>query len=601
MISNVKDYPISSYFNPDDKLRFFIPKYQREYVWKRENWEALFNDLEDSQSGYFLGSIICVNRKLDALQADQLELIDGQQRFATISLLFCAIFQNLSGVVEPDDDLRLELANLKHRLFLKGTKEWRFVPSEQNQNKDDYQKILNELFSTIVPEPKGLRNFGNRRIAHCYGYFRDRLDALEPGKVLEFYEKLRSAVLVKIEVLTYADAFILFEAINNRGIPLSPIDIIKNNLLAELDRRAGYGMDRAFDEWKSLIDSLPEATTQERFLRQLYNAFRYLRPVQVRGCPRAMRSTLITIYDTLLHKQPVRLLKTLQEKSAVYAALLDPVGAQSKWGEEVATALRDLGHLGGAPAYTFLLWLVQVAKDQCWEEETVLAPIVRHLVKWFFWRNLTDMPPTRELDPLFIELINGLVEKLRSHQLDGPDAFIDQATGWLRTRAAPAEIRDVKLGGDIYEENYDATRFMLCKLEESHQTRETKRDLWAYDDNGRPIFTVEHILPKAEKLTRSWIDMLANGDAEKAETIRDRSAHKVGNLTLSGYNSALGRMEFKRKRDRKNEQGDFIGYRNGLYLNRDLAARDSWDEAAIQKRTAQLTEEVKALFSLEGQ
>jgi uncharacterized protein with ParB-like and HNH nuclease domain len=50
-------------------------------------------------------------------------------------------------------------------------------------------------------------------------------------------EKLKDAVLVKIEVPSHSDAFMLFESINNRGIPLSAIDIIKNNLLAELDKR----------------------------------------------------------------------------------------------------------------------------------------------------------------------------------------------------------------------------------------------------------------------------------------------------------------------------------------------------------------------------
>jgi len=45
MISHVAAYAISSYFNPDEKLRFFIPKYQREYVWRQNDWDALFNDL----------------------------------------------------------------------------------------------------------------------------------------------------------------------------------------------------------------------------------------------------------------------------------------------------------------------------------------------------------------------------------------------------------------------------------------------------------------------------------------------------------------------------------------------------------------------------
>lgn len=131
MISSVQDYPVSHYFNPDAGQRFFIPKYQREYVWKPRDWEALFNDLEDSPKGHFLGSIICVNNQKDSMAGGRLELIDGQQRFTTISLLFCALYDRLKAHPDPDDDFNVEMVNLKNRLFIKSTNQWRFEPSEE--------------------------------------------------------------------------------------------------------------------------------------------------------------------------------------------------------------------------------------------------------------------------------------------------------------------------------------------------------------------------------------------------------------------------------------------------------------------------------------
>jgi len=76
----------------------------------------------------------------------------------------------------------------------------------------------------------------------------------------------------------------------------------------------------------------------------------------------------------------------------------------------------------------------------------------------------------------------------------------------------------------------------------------------------------KHILPKTERLTEGWIAMLGNGDPNCAAVIREQRAHRLGNLTLSAYNANLGKMDFLRKRDRKNNRGDYIGYRNGLYL-----------------------------------
>ena len=598
MIQDVKAFPVSFYFNPDGATSFFIPKYQREYVWGWSNWDALFNDLDESPSGHFLGSIICVNGQKDSMAGSKLELIDGQQRFTTISLLFCALYDKLKTNPDPDDDFNVEMVNLKNRIFIKANNQWRFEPSEQMQNKADFQRILSDLFPKLVTAPKGLANFGNRRIAKAYKYFRERLASLTISQAMALLEKLKSAILVKIEVQSHSDAFMLFESINNRGIPLSAIDIIKNNLLAELDKRPDYGIDRAFDEWKDLIDLLPDPAVQERFLRQLYNVFKYLKRVEVKGCSRATRSNLITIYDTLLRKRPVWLFHALQSQGKTYSALLNPAAAKDEWSEGTAANLQDLQRLGAAPAYAFLLWVSQVARSQTWDESEALSQMAALLTKWFFWRNLTDMPPTRELDPMFVELIGELLQEMRSQSITKLDEFVKHASDWLLARAAPEDVCDARLKGDVYLDNYEATRFMLCKLEEVHQTRENKRDLWAHDANDRPVFTVEHILPKTENLGPGWVAMLELNSKDTADVIRQRCAHQLGNLTLSGYNSKLGTMEFMKKRDRQNDKGDFIGYRNGLYLNADLASCTEWNEAAMTARTDKMLKEVKSILSL---
>jgi hypothetical protein len=598
MIQDVKAFPVSFYFNPDGATSFFIPKYQREYVWGWSNWDSLFNDLDESPSGHFLGSIICVNGQKDSMAGSKLELIDGQQRFTTISLLFCALYDKLKTNPDPDDDFNVEMVNLKNRIFIKANSQCRFEPSEQMQNKADFQRILSDLFPKLVTAPKGLTNFGNRRIAKAYKYFRERLTSLTISQAMDLLEKLKSAILVKIEVQSHSDAFMLFESINNRGIPLSAIDIIKNNLLAELDKRPDYGIDLAFDEWKDLIDLLPDPSVQERFLRQLYNVFKYLKRVEVKGCSRATRSNLITIYDTLLRKRPVWLFHALQSQGKTYSALLNPSAAKDQWGEVTAANLQDLQRLGAAPAYAFLLWVSQVARSQAWDEREALSQMAALLTKWFFWRNLTDMPPTRELDPIFVELICELLQEMRSQSITKLDEFVKHASDWLLARAAPEDVCDARLKGDVYLDNYEATRFMLCKLEEVHQTRENKRDLWAHDTNDRPVFTVEHILPKTENLGPGWVAMLELNSKDTADAIRQRCAHQLGNLTLSGYNSKLGTMEFMKKRDRQNDKGDFIGYRNGLYLNTDLATRTEWNEAAMTARTDKMLKEVKSILSL---
>ena len=59
-----------------------IPEYQREYSWRLENWENLFNDLTESDKDYFLGTLICIVDSNTSMQ-----VVDGQQRLTTISIL----------------------------------------------------------------------------------------------------------------------------------------------------------------------------------------------------------------------------------------------------------------------------------------------------------------------------------------------------------------------------------------------------------------------------------------------------------------------------------------------------------------------------------
>src|SRR5205823_6539641 len=111
---------------------------------------------------------------------------------------------------------------------------------------------------------------------------------------------VQQAVLVKIEVATNADAFVLFESLNNRGMPLTPVDLIKNHLLAESERRRVMNVEDAFKLWNEMLTNLGDNyATQERFLRHYYNAFKAELPT-VPNAAVATRTNLIQIYEKLL-------------------------------------------------------------------------------------------------------------------------------------------------------------------------------------------------------------------------------------------------------------------------------------------------------------
>lgn len=126
-------------------------------------------------------------------------------------------------------------------------------------------------------------------------------------------------------------------------------------------------------------------------------------------------------------------------------------------------------------------------------------------------------------------------------------------------------------------------------------TRETKVDLWRQEKN-RFVWTIEHILPQGENLPTAWQEML--GGEELAAKAQEEHKHRLGNLTITAYNSNLGNKSFVEKRDRKDSKGRYIGYRNGLALNAELATRDSWTGDDIENRTRELASRVLSRFPL---
>ena len=437
-------------------------------------------------------------------------------------------------------------------------------------------------------------NAGNRRLFKAYRFFIDRLDELDdkgrkvfdPKSIQAFLDRVNTASLVKIEVGSHADAFTLFESLNNRGVPLSAMDLIKNNLLATLEKKTPDSIDDNFTKWSKLLVNLSDnCAVQERFLRQYYNAFKYRKNINVTKAPLATRSNIIRIYEDLIDRDAEWIFDDLFEKANLYNKLIMPLsdGVPAK----LAKQLLDLDRIGGAPAYILLLYLLAE------RPETNLAGICEFLVRYFVRRNLTDVPPTRDLARNFIEII----DKLRRSDRDAEDIVREELLS--KGRFATDDAFKEKLSGSVYEDNVDATRFILCRIEEENQTREKITDLWERDEKGDFIWTVEHIFPQGRNIPSCWVRMIADGDAEKAHEYQDRYVHQLGNLTITGYNSKLGNKSFEEKRDRKDASGRYVGYRNGLFLNKDLRDAKDWTVVNIEERTQKLVQTAMQLFALD--
>lgn len=593
MIKSVNNYPVSQLLDTETNVVFRVPRYQREYSWGKVQWESLFDDLIENAPGYFLGSLICVNQSDDSLAVQELELIDGQQRLTTLSLLFAAIYSTLKAQdTELDDEQRVEMINLKHRLVLKRDKETlRLLPQIQNNNQRDYRYVLAKSGVSAPQDPPSY--VGIRRVQRTYLYFQDRLEKLaagEPGGVsaiLNFLDKVSKANLVKIEVASHADAYTLFESLNNRGMALTAIDLIKNKLLATLEKEEQGSIDTYFSHWQDVLAYLgDDYATQERFFRQYYNAFRNeLKTVY--QVPMATRSNLMMIYEKLISVDAKGFLERVKSASRRYGTLLLRVETDNLAALE--KPLKDLDRVQGAPAYLLLLYLLTL-QGELQLSSSHLARIVTLLVSFFVRRNLTDTPPTRDLTRIFM----GIIDTFGSAKGDEAVEIVHRQ---LLSLSASDEAFMLKLEGNIYEENTSATRFILSALAEQSMTRETWVDLWRMD-NKHFVWTIEHVFPQGENIPQSWVDMMAEGDFQEAKRIQQSHVHKLGNLTISGFNATLGNRSYQEKRERTDREGRSVGYNNGLKLNEDLSEAESWNVDRIDARTAKLVEQTMRLFDL---
>ena len=594
MIKSVNNYPVSQLFDIEAGVVYAIPRYQREYTWGKNQWENLFDDVLENDPGYFLGSIICINQSTDALSVQKLELVDGQQRLTTLSLLFASVYHALkSHETDLDDEQRVELINLKRKLVLKkGDDQIRLIPQIQNNNNHDYRAVLAEI--GVISECDVPAYAGNRKIFRAYRYFQDRIDEMANGRsnrlgtIMEFLDKVSHACLVKIEVASHADAYTLFESLNNRGMPLTAIDLIKNKLLARLESIEPGKVDHYFGHWNRLLGYLgDDYAIQERFFRQYYNAFKdQLKAVH--QVPVATRSNLIQIYEKLINHDAKDCLQKISAAGRLYSLILSRNQDDALNGLE--KPIKDLERIQGAPSYLLMLYLL-VRKDELELTNAHLTSIVELLVRFFVRRNLTDTPPTRDLTRLFMTVI----DKISGLRADAIPQSIEQQ---LVAVSATDEAFQRKLDGPIYEENSGVTRFILCALAEQAMTKESWVDLWRFE-NKQFVWTIEHIFPQGENIPQSWITMIADGDEIKAKEIQQTHVHKLGNLTISGFNSALGNKSFEDKRDRVDRQGRAVGYKNGLKLNEDLATAAGWSVDQIDSRTDKLVQQVTQLFKLQ--
>ncbi len=345
-----------------EQILFKIPNYQRPYVWRKENWEALFGDIIDNDSGYFVGAIICAHND-SALTDDYTvyEVVDRQQRLTTLSLFLAAIHEALNARKAGTD----RLSQIKRSLLIEtsnGKYQARLFPQNVG-NVQDYFRILITA-GVVTKDELGCKLIGDkpdrrRLITKAYEYFKKSIAEYANGdngeykddpaqqvkRIIGILKKLNSARLVVITADSHASANTLFEVLNNRGAPLTITDLIKNRLFAALKSDAAANYKTRRNEWDVLIwnkvisldGKEVSGVEQERFFRQSYNACRTTWEPKEKF-PEGKRANLFKCYEEMIKLDSTRVFEQIKECAAIYPQ----IQGREETSQPLTNAYRDL-------------------------------------------------------------------------------------------------------------------------------------------------------------------------------------------------------------------------------------------------------------------
>ncbi|MPW34906.1 DUF262 domain-containing protein [Vibrio sp. B1Z05] len=205
-----------------ENKKYIIPPYQRPYSWSADNAEQLINDIYQSylsdENEYFIGSMICINKGNNTF-----EVVDGQQRLTTLSLIvselkklidFQGVKDDLQKRILPidvysdeTDEPRLVVRSKEHSLYKF------YILQDKKEYKPEKPTDTEQLF------------IDNSCVVRSFLSDKDQIDLKKIAKYI-----LHNVFIVFVQTDDFASSFRLFNVLNNRGLPLSNADLLKNTL-----------------------------------------------------------------------------------------------------------------------------------------------------------------------------------------------------------------------------------------------------------------------------------------------------------------------------------------------------------------------------------
>lgn len=308
-------------------VKYNVPRFQRDYSWDQEQWEELWEDIENlNEEEHYMGYIVLQRNEKDK---NNFVIIDGQQRLITLSLFVLASMNKIQTLIKEDVDRKnneLRLMGLRNDFIgmLSRTTLMSYNKLVLNRNNNAKFKVLTE---DLVPLLRRNLTKTNKLMSNCFEFFCKKITKKSGSDVVGFIEKITDSMLfTKIIVDNSLNAYKVFETLNARGVQLSTPDLLKNYLFSKVvnnnqrtvDENELNDMD---EKWSTIISELGEGNFTD-FVRYYHNTHYSLV---------TKKRLFVNIRNNIQRPQEATdYLRDLSKYAPIYAALND---AEDKlWG-----------------------------------------------------------------------------------------------------------------------------------------------------------------------------------------------------------------------------------------------------------------------------
>ncbi|MBN9423719.1 MAG: hypothetical protein BGO63_04005 [Candidatus Accumulibacter sp. 66-26] len=577
---------------------YIVPDYQREYVWTDKEVHQLLEDVgEQIDAGttreYFIGTILVSPTD----QKGHYEVIDGQQRLTTFFLLLCALKnlfqgesqrQTISGLIsssytDSEGETQTTL-KLEPRYENAGDVMAKLVELDA-----DPQVVRTGIQAAGIPSFGSLENLVNSYTT-LYLYLKDNYDDI--AKLKKYWGYLANNV-VFIQISTdVSSALKIFETINERGVGLNPMDLLKNLLFTQVKQTQ---FTQLKDEWKKITKPLEKEKEKPlRFLRYFLMANYVIKNDRGDSVVREDE-----IYDWFVAKdnaalcdyanKPFEFVRKVIRNVEHYLAFANGLGNDGK----PSLPMDSLKRLAGGAFSLHYVLLLAAANFP----KPLFDHFVAQLESFLFYYIFTKTP-TKDLERNFsqwadeLRVIAETTDPMKQRvQLN---AFV--ADRFEKNMAGKSqELADALKRFTLYSMQQYRTRYLLARL--------TQHVEMAFSGLKVPgslePFTnleIEHILPNKpeDDLRSKWAN-------ENPGMVYDDYKNRLGNLTLleKPINIVAGNDFYTAKQVEYSKSGNYltrslvaltaVGQNTSISrINAKLEAFPAWSAATIEKRHAML-------------